>query len=331
MFRILLTHTPKALDLQFGPRALAALSRHGEVRQNPGELLEGEELIAAAQGCDLIVADRQTALPGALFEAAPDLLAVLRCAVDIRNIDVDAASRAGVLVTRAIPSFATSVAELALGMMLDTARGISRAAVAYAAGQAPEVFMGRQLRGETLGIVGYGAIGQELAQMATALGMRVLVTTPESFPEREGISPAPFEDMLARAGFVVCLAPATPETLRMFDAHAFATMRRDAIFLNLSRGELVNETALEAALDAGRIGGAALDVGSAPDQRPPLPLAARPDITATPHIGGQTPEAIEGQALHVAAQVAALASGHVPPDTVNAPRASRFRRWCDTK
>lgn len=331
MFRILLTHTDTARDLQFGTRAMAALSEHGETVLNHGEVLTGQALIDAAQGCDLIVADRLTALPAEVFRAAPDLLAVLRCAVDIRNIDVAEASEAGVLVTRAIPSFAVSVAELALGLMLDTARGISRAAVAYATGEPPQIMMGRQLRGETLGIVGYGAIGQELAAMARALGMQVLVTTPEPLAPQDGITPAPLEAMLAQAGFVVCLASVTPETTGMFGARAFAAMRRDAVFLNLARAELVDERALAEALDAGEIAGAALDVGSATDQRPPLTLATRPDVTATPHIGGQTPEAIEGQALHVASQVAALAAGSLPPDAVNADEATRLRRWFDQR
>lgn len=331
MFRILLTHTDAARALQFGTRAMAALSEHGEAVLHHGDVLAGQALNDAAQGCDLIVADRLTALPAELFRSAPDLLAVLRCAVDIRNIDVAAASEAGVLVTRAIPSFAVSVAELALGLMLDTARGISRAVVAYAAGAPPQIAMGRQLRGEVLGIVGYGAIGQELAVMARALGMQVLITTPEPFAPREGIAPAPLDAMLAQAGFVVCLASVTPETTGMFGARAFAAMRSDAVFLNLARAELVDEAALAEALDAGEIAGAALDVGSATDQRPPPALAARPDVVATPHIGGQTPEAIEGQALHVARQVAALASGKLPPDAVNADEARRLRRWFDQK
>lgn len=329
MFRILLTHTDEARALQFGTRAMTALSAHGEMVLNHGEVLTGAVLIDAAQGCDLIVADRLTALPPDLFRAAPDLLAVLRCAVDIRNIDVAAASAAGVLVTRAIPSFTVSVAELALGLMLDTARGISRTALAYAAREPPQIMMGRQLRGEVLGIVGYGAIGQELAAMARALGMQVRVTTPEPIAPKDGITPAPLDDMLAQSGFVVCLASVTPETAGMFGARAFAAMRRDAVFLNLARAELVDEAALAAALDAGEIAGAALDVGSDTDQRPPPSLAARPDVVATPHIGGQTPEAIEGQALHVARQVAELASGKLPPNAVNADEAGRLRHWFD--
>ncbi|TNF19460.1 MAG: hydroxyacid dehydrogenase [Rhodobacteraceae bacterium] len=325
--RFLLTHTEEARALQFGARALAALSEHGEVVLNQGAVLRGRALVDAAQGCDLIVADRRTALPAEVFRETPGLLAVLRCAVDIRNIDVAAASEAGVLVTRAIPCFAVSVAELALGLMLDTARGISRAAVAYAAGDAPQISMGRQLRGETLGIVGYGAIGRELATMARGLGMQVLVTTPERFAPQEGITPAPLEVLLAQSGFVACLASVTPETTGMFGAEAFAAMRRDAVFLNLARAELVDEAALAQALDKGEIAGAALDVGSAPDQRPPPVLAARPDVVATPHVGGQTPEAIEGQALHVARQVAALAAGQMPPDAVNPEDAQRLRRW----
>ena len=109
------------------------------------------------------MADRLTAGPGEIFPALPNLRAFVRCAVDIRNIDVDAASAAGVLVTRAGPGFVQSVAELALGFMVDLSRGVSRATADYHAGRKPEIIMGRQLAGSRLGIIGYGSIGRYLA------------------------------------------------------------------------------------------------------------------------------------------------------------------------
>lgn len=113
-----------------------------------------------------------------MFAQLPELVAFVRCAVDIRNVDVGAASAAGVLVTRASPGFVDSVAELTIGLMVDLARGISDATLAYRAGQAPAVRMGRQLRGSTLGIIGYGHIGTRLAQLGLALGMRILIDDP---------------------------------------------------------------------------------------------------------------------------------------------------------
>src|ERR1700722_7759323 len=177
--KILLTHTPHMRNNYYGARALAGLTSFGEVALHQGsETLEGSALISAARGCDLIVADRATALPAAIFDALPSLKAALRCAVDIRNIDVAAASAHGILITRAKPGFVESVTELVLGFLVDLNRGISRAAAAYQAGQTPTAQMGRQLAGTTVGIIGYGAIGRAVAPLAAQLGMRVLISDP---------------------------------------------------------------------------------------------------------------------------------------------------------
>src|SRR6201996_7116683 len=164
--KILLTHTPHMRDNYYGARALAGLSSLGEVVLHQGaETLEGQALISAAKGCDLIVADRATALPAPIFSALPSLKAALRCAVDIRNIDVAAASSHGILVTRAKPGFVESVTELVLGFLVDLNRGISHASAAFQAGQVPTARMGRQLSGTTIGIIGYGAIGRAMGPL----------------------------------------------------------------------------------------------------------------------------------------------------------------------
>ncbi len=131
---------------------------------------------------DIIVADRVTEGRGEIFPQLPKLRAIVRCAVDIRNIDVAAASAVGVLVTRASPGFVPAVAELALGFMVDLSRGVSRATADYHAGRTPEVVMGRQLAGSRIGIIGYGSIGRYLAPLAKALGMEVLVADPFAIP-----------------------------------------------------------------------------------------------------------------------------------------------------
>jgi D-3-phosphoglycerate dehydrogenase len=123
--------------------------------------------------------------------------------------------------------------------------------------------------------------------------------------------------LLAESDHVVCLAIAIEATENLIDAKALAQMRRDAVFINVSRGNLVDEAALAAALKEGRIAGAALDVGRAPDQMPTPALAALPNVIATPHVGGLTPPAIEAQALHTVEQVRALVSGAVPEGAVN--------------
>ena len=186
-----------------------------------------------------------------------------------------AASRNGILVTRATPGFAASVAELGLGLIIDLARGITDAVAAYRSGRAPEARIGRQLKGATLGIIGYGVIGQHLAGIASAIGMTVLASDPYKTIDEPGIAQVSFEDLLARSDFVVCLAVATEETENLMNAAAFARMKPTAFFINLSRGNLVDEPALAAALDAKTIAGAAMDVGRAPDQMPSLDLARR--------------------------------------------------------
>jgi len=230
-----------------------------------------------------------------------------------------------VLVTRATPGFVDSVAELALGLMVDLARGVSGHVEAYRQGREPPGRMGLQLSAATLGIVGFGRIGRRLAELALALGMRVLAADPLARPEDPRIVHLPMAELLPRADIVVCLAISDAATRGLFGAEAFARMKPGARFINLSRGELVDEAALAAALDGGHLAGAAMDVGRAPDQRPSAALARRPDVVATPHIGGMTPEAMEHQAMDTVRQVAALARGEWPENAVNAAAAHRLR------
>jgi D-3-phosphoglycerate dehydrogenase / 2-oxoglutarate reductase len=327
MRRVLLTHTPDMRRNYYGERALAALRELAEVRLNPtGDVLEGDALVRAARGCDLVVSDRQTPGPASFFENAPDVVAFLRCAVDIRNIDVAAASAAGILVTRATPGFAAAVAEMTIGFMVDLARSISDSVLVYRAGRAPEARKGRELRGATLGIIGYGVIAQDLAPLGRALGMSVLVTDPYKTIEEPGIRQVPFRTLLGESDFVVCLAIASEETENLMNAAAFAAMKPSAFFINMSRGNLVDEAALARALDERRIAGAAIDVGRAPDQMPSLALASRGDVIATPHAAGLTPEAIEHQAFDTVRQVADLIAGCIPPEAVNAAAATRLAR-----
>ncbi len=322
--KIFLTHTPHMRDNYYGARALAGLQSCGEVVLYQGsETLEGQALIAAARGCDLIVADRATAVPAPIFDALPSLRAALRCAVDIRNIDVAAASSHGILVTRAKPGFVESVTELVLGLLVDLNRGISRATAAFQAGRPPTAQIGRQLAGTTIGIIGYGAIGRSVAPLAAHLGMRVLISDPYATVKEPGFQQVDLATLLASSDHVVCLAVANEETENLINAEAFARMRKDAVFINVSRGNLVDEAALTAAIAGGKIAGVALDVGRAPDQMPTPAIAAMPNVIATPHIGGLTPPAIEAQALHTVEQVRALVSGAVPEGAVNATTWTR--------
>jgi D-3-phosphoglycerate dehydrogenase len=325
--KVLLTHAPHARRQYYGERALAALREIAEVRLNErDEALGPAALIAAAMDVDAIIADRLTTGSAEVFRALASLKAFLRVAVDIRNVDVGAASAAGVLVTRAQPGFMTAVAELALGFLVDLARGVSRASGDYHAGRAPEIRMGCELAGATAGIIGYGAIGRHLAPMLAAIGMRVVVADPHVRVEEGAFAQVGLDELLARADYVICLAVAAAETENLIDARALAHMRPQACFINLSRGNLVDEAALLQALRAGTIAGAAIDVGRAIDQMPSPELAALPNVIATPHIGGLTPQAVEAQAFETVRQLAAIKRGEVPEGAVNADAWTRRPR-----
>ncbi|MFM2148063.1 MAG: hypothetical protein RLZZ187_369 [Pseudomonadota bacterium] len=325
--RVLLAHTPEMRANYYGARALAELRKIAEVVTHEGtETLSGAALAAAAAGCQAIVADRATPGTAATFEAAPDLVAFLRVAVDVSTIDIPAASRAGVLVTQATPGFVDSVAELAIGMMVDLARDVSGYAAAFRAGRAPAPQMGRQLAGRTLGLIGYGRIAQRIGQIAVAMRMRVLTHDPFASIADPGVEAVELETLLAESDVVMPLAVSNTATRHLVNATTLAAMKRGVLLVNLSRGQLVDEDALEAALDSGQVAAVAMDVGMAPDQWPNPRLAARADVVATPHIGGLTPEAAEHQAMDTVRQIAALTACRLPEGALNAPQASRLAR-----
>jgi D-3-phosphoglycerate dehydrogenase / 2-oxoglutarate reductase len=322
--KVLLTHTPQSRAQYYGERSLSGLQAIAQVKlHEANDALDAAGLIEAADDVDIIVADRLTAGPGEIFPALPNLRAFVRCAVDIRNIDVDAATAAGVLVTRAGPGFVQSVADLARVFMVDLSRGVSRATADYHSERKPEIVMGRQLAGSRLGIIGYGSIGRYLADIAKVLGMEILIADPFATVSEQGLEHVPLDDLLARSDFVVCLAVANEQTENLIGQVALARMPPHAFFINLSRGNLVDETALSAALRENRIAGAAMDVGRAPDQMPTPELAKLPNVIATPHIGGLTPPAIESQSLETVRQVAAIIAGEAPAGAVNASSWTR--------
>ena len=322
--KLLLTHVPQARRQYYGARALKRLQELVDVVLHEGEApLDSAGVIAMARGTDFIIADRSTPVPAEVFACLPGLKVVMRSAIDIRNIEVAAASAAGVLVTHAEAGFVKSVVELTLGFLVDLSRGISRAAADYHADRMPEIRVGRQLSGSTVGIVGYGRIARDLAPLLAQMGMSVVIADPYAQVDDRRFRKLPLDELLARADYVVCLAIANEETENLLDAAAFARMKPDAFFINLSRGNLGDEAALARVLEEGRIAGAAMDVGRAPDQMPSPELARLPNVVATPHIGGLTPPASESQAMDTVRQVEALVKGEVPPGAVNLADWSR--------
>ncbi len=324
---VLLTHTPDMLANYYGAGPLAALRALCDVRLNEtGKVLDDPaDLARAAKGCAIIVSDRQTPAPAAFFAQAPgELAAFLRVAIDIRNIDVAAASKHGILVTHATAGFIASVAEQAIGYMIDWGRHTLDYTNEYRAGGDPVPRMGKQLSGATMGILGYGAIGEHLARLGVAFGMKVKVFDPFKAITEPGVEQASFEDVLAQSDFVVCLVIANEKTENLMNAQAFARMKKTALFVNVSRGNLVDEQALAAALDNKIIAAAAMDVGRAQDQKPSLFLAKRPDVIATPHTAGLTPDAAEHQAYDTVNQVKEILAGRMPPHAANAASAHRL-------
>ncbi len=328
MLNVFLTHAPDALENYYGEKALKGLRSIAKVHLNEtGMVLDTTALIANAANSDVVVVDRNTPVEAAFFDNAPQVISVHRGAVDRRNIDVAAASRNGILVTNASPGFVDSVVELTLGMMVDLARSVSSYTSVYQSGLEPPAHMGRQLSGSTLGIIGYGSIGKRLASVAAFMGMDVCVFDPYQSIADEHIRQVDWQTVLSTSDFLACLAVATEETENLMDAKAFAAMKPDSYFVNVSRGNLVDEDALKMALQTGGIAGAAMDVGRAPDQKPTPALAALPNVIAAPHIGGQTPPAIEFQAIETVEQVRTLSGGQMPHNAVNPENAHRVQAY----
>jgi D-3-phosphoglycerate dehydrogenase len=219
-----------------------------------------------------------------------------------------------------------SVSEMAIGMMIDCGRKITDQVIDYRNGLDPEPRRGVQLHGATVGIMGYGAIARHLAPICVALGMTVLIGDPYVKVEDPALKQVDLDTLLAQSDFVICLVIANEQTENLMNAANFAKMKKSAYFLNLSRGNLVDEGALLAALDKKQIAGAAMDVGRAFDQKPSLNLASRDDVIATPHTAGLTPDAIEHQAFDTVRQVADLVAGRIPPEAVNREKATRLTR-----
>jgi len=325
VIKIFMTHNDAALQNYFGHDAYSKLTQLGDVSycQQASETTPND-IIQQAKDCEILVSYRIPPIDASLIAALPQLKAICRVAVDIRNIDIASANAAGVLVTQATPGFATSVSEWIIGMMINLSRHIPSDVADYQSGTQPSAKMGVELRGLTLGIIGFGTIARTLAPLAQAFGMKLMVADPYvTPPETFSGQFTALSQVLAEADFVVCLAPATPETTHLISAEAFTQMKPTAYFINASRGELVNEEDLYHALETEQLAGCAMDVGMGNDQTPSLKLAQHKKVLATPHIAGLTPQATQHQAMDIVEQIRALTHGNVPQNAVNLPHAYR--------
>ena len=288
--------------------------------------LSGDALVAAAQDVDIILSDRLAPGTAAVFEQLPNLAVYMRCAVDIRNIDVAAASKAGILVLRNSAGYGDAVAETALGLVIALGRRINICDRLYKQGEVDQpMVLGKQLAGSTMGIIGYGEIGNRIADLAVACRMKILIFDPYKRIVNGTVGQADLDTVLG-CDFVICAAYATPETENMMNRETFAKMRPSAYFVNISRGMLIDETALEEALISGGIAGAGLDVGRGKDEQPNPRIAALPNVIAVPHVAGLTREATEHQARETVQQIKDLLAGKLPTHSINSHHALRLDR-----
>lgn len=260
-----------------------------------------------------------------LLDRLPDLKVVAMHGVGVDQIDVEACTERGVLVTNAPGANADSVAELTLGLMISMARQLPQSAWRVhnekVWGEARHT--GSELRGKTLGLVAVGQIGQRVAHLCKAFGMTVCGYDPGLNAKdirARGVRPMKLDALLAESDYVSLHAPHTPDTHHLIDRKAIAKMKKGAILINAARGPLVDEAAMARALKSGKLGGAALDVleGEPPD--PKSPIFNAPNILLTPHMAGSTAECLDRIAGTAATDIARFVQGKRPKYRVNRPR-----------
>lgn len=296
--------------------------------------LSSDELVAAIRDYSVLIVRSATQVTAQVIEAAEGLKIIGRCGVGVDNIDVEAATRRGVLVVNSPYGNTQAAAEQTIALLCALARNLTAAAASLAAGEWNRSrFVGTELHDKTLGIVGFGKIGSEVARRAHGLGMRVIVHDPLLNAERarmHNVTVVPLEELLAQSDFASFHVPLNRHTQYLLNAERIALMKPTARIINCARGGVVDELALAEALRAGRLAGAAIDVW---EHEPPLgehrsPLLDAPNVIATPHLGASTAEAQEMVAVDVARQVLDAWRGEPVQGAVNLPalEAEEHRR-----
>ena len=328
---VFLTHPEIDRAFFFTEKALRRLRRNREVILNPlGRPPTDTEILSLAPHCEVVLAEWLTGAGAELFHANRSLKAFVRCGVEILNVDLAAASEAGVMVVATPAPFVTAVAEFTLGAMLSLSRGlpahhhrVAGGAVSHAfcAGVSQSVhapaYPGFELEGERLGIVGLGAIGREVARLARAFGMEVVACDPMPAARPAGVRMAALSELLGTARFVSLHAALGPATHHMIGVPELRRMRTDAFLVNTARGGLVDAEALGAALRAGAIAGAAVDVFEDEPDFSASPLLDCPNVLLTPHIAGVTRKTIARQADSCVDVVEEILAGGIPDTLVN--------------
>jgi D-3-phosphoglycerate dehydrogenase len=280
------------------------------------------DLAETIGGYEAIVVRSATKLDRELIERADRLKVIGRAGVGVDNVDVEAATRRGIVVANAPESTVVSAAEHTVGLLLALSRNIAQAHAALKDGRwERSAHGGIELAGKTLGVLGFGRIGQQVARRALGLEMRVVAYDPfvarERFRELGAERAESADEVLAAADFLTLHLPLTPETSGALDAEAFARMRDGVRIVNAARGELVDEQALLEALRSGKVAAAALDVFSAEPYSGPL--LELDNVVVTPHLAASTEEAQDRAGVIVAEQVAAALEGALVTNAVNIP------------
>ena len=302
--------------------AVDALSEHFDVKLAPDLWKNPAELLRQIVDFRALIVRNQTQVTAELLGAATRLVVVGRAGTGLDNVDIAAATKEGILITSTPDQNAISVAELTMGLMLSLARMIPAGNQDTKNGNwNRHQFLGTELYGKTIGVIGAGKIGYLTARRAQSFGMKVLAH--DLFISRDNIllselnaELVSLNDLLARADVVSCHLPATPETVGLLNAASFARMKSTAIFINTSRGEVVIENDLLSALKSGVIAGAALDVRST---EPPQPgeLELLPNLILTPHVAAFTSEAQDRVTRAICEDVRQVLEGKPAQNPVN--------------
>ena len=315
-------HVAKPIVLiaeELSPATLKALGPDFEVRNcdgaNRAELLE-----ALGKGVDAVLIRSATKMDAEAIAAAKGLRVIARAGVGLDNVDIPAATAAGVMVVNAPTSNIVSAAELAIALLLASARFVSPAHAALRNGKwARSKYTGAELFEKTLGIVGFGRIGQLVAHRMQAFGMNVIAYDPYLQPARAAqlnVELVELDELLKRSDFITIHLPKTKETANLIGVDALKKVKPEVRIINAARGGVLDETALYNAIKEGRVAGAGLDV-YATEPCTDSPLFELDEVVATPHLGASTDEAQERAGIAVAVSVRKALGGELVPDAVN--------------
>ncbi|MEW6219649.1 MAG: phosphoglycerate dehydrogenase [Thermodesulfobacteriota bacterium] len=284
------------------------------------------ELKAIIKDYHGLVIRSATKVTAEIIEAADSLKAVGRAGIGLDNVDVAAATQRGIVVMNAPEGNTTTTAEHALAMLMALSRNIPQATASMKAGKwEKKRFMGREITGKTLGIIGIGRIGSIVANRAAGLRMQVIAFDPHipaDVAERLGIELVSLADLYRRSDYISVHVPLTKETQKLVGREAFAAMKKDAMLIDCARGGIVDEEALLEALQGGEIAGAALDVFAKEPTTAETPLLALDNFICTPHLGASTTEAQENVATAIAQQMADYLLRGTVTNAVNVPSVS---------